>query len=293
MSSALTRFGWLGLAYILATSGFWLLVLNLLPLLAMIDYAFRPFLSPVDWGGPSDHYTLENFATVLFNEFNRTIFLKTIWASVVVTVLSLAACYPIAYVLARGGRRGATRWLAIALVVPFWVNEVLRAFSWQLLLSYSGLFNQLLTGFGLIAEPFDFLNQNVGVLVGLVYTYLLFMILPLYSVMESLDSNQVDAARDLGAPWWRVHWDVVIPHAKPGLASGCIVTFMLAAGSYAVPQMLGGTRSLWFTQVIYNQFDAINWNMGAAYAFCLVILCLVFIMAVMRLLRVRLGDMAR
>jgi len=111
--------------------------------------------------------------------------------------------------------------------------------------------------------------------------------------MESLDQNQIEAARDLGAPWWRIHWDVVIPHAKSGLASGCIVTFMLAAGSYAVPQMLGGTRSLWFTQLIYNQFEAINWNMGAAYAMCLVVLCVAFILIMMSLFRVRLRDIAR
>jgi spermidine/putrescine transport system permease protein len=293
MSSALHRFGRLGLLYIFVTSGFWLLILIVLPLLAMIDYAFRPFLPPVDWGGPLDHYTLGNFATVLLNEFNRAIFLKTIWASVVVTLVSLVTCYPIAYALADSEHSGRGRLLVLALLVPFCVNEVLRAFAWQLLLSYSGLFNQILTGLGVVAEPIDFLNQNVGVLIGLLYTYLLFMVLPLYNAMESLDRNQVDAARDLGAPWWRVHWDVVIPHAKPGLASGCIVTFMLAAGSYAVPQLLGGTRSLWFTQLVYNQFDAINWNMGAAYAFSLVILCLVFIMAVMRLFRVRLDDIAR
>ncbi|MCW6511452.1 ABC transporter permease [Lichenifustis flavocetrariae] len=293
MSSALTRFGRLGLAYIFTATGLWLLVLMLLPLIVTIDYAFRPFLPPVDWGGPNDRYTFDNFAVVLLNKFNQTIFLKTIWASVLVTVLSLAACYPVAYTLAREKRSGRARWLAIALIIPFLVNELLRAFAWQLLLSYKGLFNQVLMSLGFISEPFDFINKNVGVIVGLVYTYLLFMILPLYTALESLDPNLVDAARDLGAPWWRIHWDVVLPHAKPGLANGCIVTFMLAAGSFAVPQLLGGTGSLWFTQLIYNQFNAINWNMGAAYAFCLVILCLVFIVIVMWLLRVRLSDIAR
>jgi spermidine/putrescine transport system permease protein len=173
------------------------------------------------------------------------------------------------------------------------VNEILRAFAWQLLLARFGPLNNLLVAAGVLPEPYPFLNQDVGVIVGLIYAYILFMIFPLYSAMESLDPNQLDAARDLGAPAWRIHWDIVIPHAKPGIASGCIVTFMLAAGSFAVPQILGGTRSLWVTQLIYNQFDAINWNLGAAYGLALVVLCLVFVLAMMAVFRVSLRDIAR
>ena len=118
----------------------------------------------------------------------------------------------------------------IGILIPFWVNDILKAFAWQLLLARFGPINNLLIAAGVIAEPFPFLNLDVGVIVGLIYAYLLFMLFPLYSAMESLDPNQLDAARDLGAPGWRIHWDIVIPHAKPGIASGCIVTFMLAAG---------------------------------------------------------------
>jgi spermidine/putrescine transport system permease protein len=291
--TSVRRFGTLGLVYVAVTCAIWILLLIVAPMATMIDYAFRPFLPPAQWGSPADQYTLSNFETALGDEFNRAIFVKTIWASVVTTAITLVLCYPISYILARAGRAAWVGVAMIGLLVPFWINEVLRSFAWQLLLAHDGLFNQALVGLGLVAEPFDFMSRNIGVLVGLVYTYILFMIFPMYSAMESLDQNQIEAARDLGAPRWRIHWDVVIPHAKAGLASGCIVTFMLAAGSYAVPQMLGGTRSLWFTQLIYNQFEAINWNMGAAYAMCLVVLCVVFILVMMALFRVRLRDIAQ
>lgn len=286
-------FGLPGLVFVALTCGFWILVLIVGPMAVMVDFAFRPFLPPSQWGGPADVHTVANFAVAVGDEFNRAIFVKTIWASVLTTLVALVACYPIAYLLARSRHATWVRYAMIGLLVPFWINEVLRSFAWQLLLAHNGFFNQVLVGLGLVAEPVDFFARNVGVVVGLVYTYVLFMIFPMMSAMESLDPHQIEAARDLGASWWQVHRDIVVPHAKPGLASGCIVTFMLAAGSYAVPQMLGGTRGLWFTQLVYNQFEAINWNMGAAYAFCLVLLCVVFILAMMSLFRVGLKDVAR
>jgi len=119
------------------------------------------------------------------------------------------------------------------------------------------------------------------------------MIFPMFNAMESLDSNQIEAARDLGASWLRVHRKVVIPHAKPGIASGCIVTFMLAAGSYIVPVLLGGRSSFWFTQAIESQFSVLNWNGGSAYALVLEFVCLVFVIAMMRAFRVTLRDITR
>jgi spermidine/putrescine transport system permease protein len=290
---AVRRFGYGGIAFILGGCAFWALVLIVLPMLMMVDQAFRPFLPRAEWGGPKDVYSLVNFASAVLDPFNQYIFAKTIWASVLVTVIALANAYPLSFILARGGGAGWVGILMIGLLIPFWVNEILRSFAWLLLLARFGPINEFLQAFGILSEPYPFLNQDIGVLVGLIYAYLLFMIFPLYSAMESLDPNQIDAARDLGAPWWRIHWDIVIPHAKPGIASGCIVTFMLAAGSFAVPQILGGTRSMWVTQLIYNQFDAINWNLGSAYGLSLVVLCLVFVLIMMAVFRVSLKDIAK
>jgi len=178
--------------------------------------------------------------------------------------------------------------------VPFWVNEILRAFALRVLFSTSGLINKALMGLGLIAEPFDFLGHDVALYVGLSYAYLLMMIFPLYNAIESLDKNQIEAARDLGAPWWHIHLNVVMPFAKPGIASGCTMVFMLSAGALAAPQFLGGPNSLWFTPIVYDRFfQAFNWPQGAAYAFILLVACIIFVMLVLRLFKVGLGEITR
>lgn len=294
MKEALQRFGAAGVGAILFGVAFWALMLIAGPMLLMVDMAFHPYLpNPADVGGPKDVYTVANFAKVFTDELNWKVFSKTMYSSILVTIIALLIGYPLSFILVRSGRSGWVGILMIGLLIPFWVNEILRTFAWQLLLARYGFINTMLMNLGLTDDPIAFTNTDFGVQVGLVYAYILFMIFPLYSTMESLDPNQVDAARDLGAPLWRIHWDIVIPHSKPGIASGCIVTFMLAAGSYIVPELLGGTRAIWFTKLIYLQFDAINWNLGAAYAFSLVVMCLLFILLMMAIFRVTLKDIAR
>ena len=133
-----------------------------------------------------------------------------------------------------------------------------------------------------------------SVVVGLVYTYVLFMVFPLYNAISSLDSNQIEAAEDLGSPWWRTHWRVILPHAKPGIASGSVIVFMLCAGSILVPTILGGTTVQWFTQTVQTwMLEALDWNSGAAFAFILLILCTVFVFGMMRVFKVKLSDIAK
>lgn len=240
-------------------------------------------------------YGPENYLRFLGQDRHIAIFLKTIWASVVVTLLSLLVCYPIVFYVAKVAPRRRVAVIMLGLIVPYWVNEILRTFAWLMILSPNGLMNAVLTTFGLVEEPVAFLSGNTGVLVGMIYAYILFMVFPMYNIMETLDRNQLEAARDLGAPWWGIHKDIVVPHAKPGIAVGCIMTFMLAAGSYAVPQILGGTSGdVWFTQVIYTQFMTTrNWNLGAAYALLLLAVCIAFMLVAMRLFGVRLRDIAK
>jgi spermidine/putrescine transport system permease protein len=180
-------------------------------------------------------------------------------------------------------------------VIPFWINEILRTFAWFVILAYQGPLNALLLAIGVIDRPVRYLSGSTGVLVGMVYAFILFMMLPLYNALETLDRDQVEAARDLGAGTTRIHRRIVIPHAKPGIAVGCIMTFMLSAGSYSVPQIM--TRGLggdWFSQLIYRQFfEANNWNIGAAYAFALLLACILFIFVVMRVAGVGIRDIAR
>ncbi len=260
----------------------------------MVDYSFRPNLLPADIGGPKDTYSLVNYETLFNNKIHLTIFFKTIWSSVLVASLTLLVSYPIAFYLAKVATPQKAALCLLLLIIPFWINEILRTFSWYIILAYKGPLNALLLGLGFIDRPIRFLSGDGAVLIGMVYAYILFMIFPIYNAIESLDTNQIKAARNLGAGWIRTHWRVVIPHAKPGIATGCIMTFMLAAGSYAVPALLGSPGSRWFTQIIYNWFfEGGNWNQGAAYAFLLLVICIGFIALVMRIFKVGLGDIAK
>ena len=236
-------------------------------------------------------YTLENYNQM--SAAHLAIFLKTILASLAVTTIALIVCYPIAYALTKGEARRRASLIILALIIPYAIAELLRVFAWQMILNTNGPINAFLGHFGI--GPLPFLESGVGVFIAMVYAYILFMVFPLYNVLATLDTNQIEAARDLNAPVWQIHRRVVIPHARPGIAAGSIMTFMLSAGSYTVPYiMTRGTAAPWFTQVIYNRFfETTNWNIGAAYAVSLLAACLVFIFLIMRLLKVRLEDIAK
>jgi spermidine/putrescine transport system permease protein len=280
---------------------FWALFLVVLPYLYMVVESFHPNLPPMKRGGPEDFTTLRNYKSFFVEPSSGDVnvnhmyaFAFTIVASVLVTLLNFAICYPLAYYMAQAGSVQKVRLLMIGLIVPYWVNEILRAFAMRLLLASKGMINQALMALGIVDAPVDFLAADVGLYAGLSYAYLLVMIFPLYNAIESLDKNQIEAARDLGAPWWKIHRDIVIPYAKPGIASGCTMVFMLAAGSLAAPQFLGGPQTLWFTSIVYDFFfQAFNWPRGSAYAFILLAACIAFVMLMLRLFKVSLGEAIR
>ena len=287
----------LGVTFITLVA-FWTLFLVAFPYLYMVVESFHPTMMPSKRGGPDDILTLDQYRSFFvhqrngaFNSIHVWALVSTILVSVCITVFNLIFCYPLAYYMAQSGTVQKVRLIMLALIVPYWVNEILRAFSLRLLLASKGLINQALMGTGLTTEPIDFLAIDVGLYVGLSYAYLLVMVFPLYNAIESLDKNQIEAARDLGAPWWKIHRDVVLPYAKPGIASGCTMVFMLAAGSLAAPQFLGGPSTLWFTSIVYDFFfQNFNWPRGAAYAFILLATCIAVVMLMLRLFKVSLGE---
>ena len=246
----------LGVSFILLVT-FWTLFLVTLPYLYMVVESFHPKLPPLERGGPNDYLTLEQYKSFVvdptsgeWNTVHMWAFVISIFISVVVTIINLVICYPLAYFMAQAGSVQLVRLLMLGLIVPYWVNEILRAFAMRVILAARGLINTSLMGLHITSAPIDFLGNNTGLYVGLSYGYLLVMIFPLYNAIESLDKNQIEAARDLGAPWWKIHRDVVIPYAKPGIASGCTMVFMLVAGSLAAPLFLGGPRTQWFTATL-------------------------------------------
>jgi spermidine/putrescine transport system permease protein len=293
MHSLVQRFGpGLG-SLILLGVAVWLVGMVLAPNLMMLDFSLRPNLTPAQIGGPDDHYTLVNFSALFADPVHRAIFFKTIWASALVMLTTLVVTYPMAFWLAKVATHRAVAWVTVALIIPFWINEVLRTLAWYILLAFNGPLNVVLVGLGILDTPMRWFG-DAGVLAGMVYAYILFMLFPVYNSISTLDSAQIEAARNLGASTIQIHRRIVIPHAKAGIATGCVFTFMLAAGSYVAPALLGAPGSRWFTEVIYNWFfEGGNWNRGAAYALVLLTLCMVVVMAALRIFKVNLADVAK
>jgi len=294
----------LGLSiFLLALVSLWIVFMIVLPQLFMLDFSFRYNLPPAKIGGPEDVYTITNYAFLVFgspgnpepfNVVDLSVFFRTILAAVFVTLFDVAICYPIAYYLAQVAKGGVARLMVLSLIVPFWVNEILRAFAFRILFGATGIINTAGIALGLWDQPINFIGANIALYAGLGYAYILLMIFPIFNAIESLDHNQIEAARDLGAPWWRIHWRVVIPFAKPGITSGCTMVFMLSAGALAAPQILGGPSSLWFTQIIYQWFNTGgNWPRGSAYAIVLLIASIAFVLFMMRVFKVKLGEIGR
>ncbi|MGI9311003.1 MAG: ABC transporter permease [bacterium] len=290
-------------AYLLLSVVIWLGMLIVLPQIFMFDFSFRFNLPPAQVGGAADVYTLSHYKFMLFgseqatdsyNVIDVSVFVRTIVTAIFVTAFDLALCYPIAYYLAHVAAGGWARLMVIALIIPYWVNELLRAFAFKIMLGTTGIINNFLLWAGVLDQPIDFILHNYALYAGLGYAFILLMIFPIYNSIESLDKNQIEAARDLGAPWWRIHRRVVIPYAKPGITSGCTMVFMLTAGALAAPQILGGPSSLWFTQIIYQWFNqGNNWQRGSAYAVALLVSTIILVLAAMKAFKVKLGEVAK
>jgi spermidine/putrescine transport system permease protein len=218
MDELLRRYGpTLTGAFVLLTA-FWLLMLVILPNVTLFEASFRPYLPVVDVGGPKDFYSLGNYLKFFSNSTDTSIlgmnvplpihlkiFFGTIYYSTMVTVITFVMAYPLAFYLAKVVTPKSLPTLFLLLFVPMWVSEVLRAFAWWLILAYKGPLNAILQGLGILDDPVRWIAGYRAIIIGLVYTYVLFMVFPIYNAIQSLDTNQIEAAQDLGSPWWRTH----------------------------------------------------------------------------------------
>ena len=282
---------------------FWLVFLIVIPQLYMLDLSFRPNLPPLLRGGPDDVYTLTHYKHFLYgsetskdayNYVDIGVFLDTIITAVLVTVINLCFCYPIAFYIAKLATPNTARLLVLALVIPFWINELLRSFAIRILFAGEGVINNILLELGFITTAVNFIALDIALYTGLTYAYILLMIFPLYNALETLDTNQLEAAKDLGSSTVRTHWRIVIPHAKAGIASGCTMVFMLTAGALATPVVLSSPNTYWFTQLIYQWFNMNdNWSRGSAYSIILLVVSVTFVLLMMRLFKVTIGEVVR
>ena len=211
-------------------------------------------------------------------------FIRTAVMSVLATALTLLIAFPVSYYIAKMARGRLQQVLFMLCLIPFYVSELVRTFGWMILLRETGIISNLLQWSGLADQPVEMLYNDAAMMVGLVYTSMLFMVVPLVTTLESLDDSGVEASYDLGGNGWSVLREIISPHAMPGSVAGGIAVFMLSRGNYRTPRMLGGKDSLWFTEMIYNQFIVrFNWELGAAFGFMLLLLSSLIVWGMLKL----------
>ena len=243
----------------------WILLLVVIPHIDMFLLSIREKIAPRVYETGFANYV------ELFSEpvYIHTL-LRTVVMSVAATGLTLVLAFPVSYYIAKMARGRVKSVLFLACLLPFWVSELVRVFGWMILLRETGVVSSLLQWSGLVSAPVELLYNDATVMVGLVYTSMLFMVVPLVSTLGSLDESLVEAGYDLGGGSFGVLREIVIPHAMPGIVAGCIIVFMLTLGNYLTPTLLGGKSGLWFTGHIYSQFiTRFNWEFGAAFGFVL------------------------
>ncbi|KEQ11322.1 spermidine/putrescine ABC transporter permease [Endozoicomonas montiporae] len=243
-------------------------LLVLLPQLDMIGISLRERISYGEYDFSVTHYQAFFTEPLYWNTFLRTAVM-----SILATFITLVIAFPIAWYISKVARGRVKSLMFLTCLIPFWVSELVRTYGWMILLRETGVVSNVLQWLGLADAPVEMLYNDVTVMMGLVYTSLLFMIVPLISTLEGLDDSLVEAAYDLGGNGWHTLKDVIVPYAMPGIVSGCIVVFMLTLGNYLTPTLLGGKDSLWFTEQIFTQFiTRFNWEQGAAFGVLLLVL---------------------
>jgi len=258
-------------AWLLAPALVWMGVFFALPLLVvlLISVASRGTYGGVEWT-----FTLANYRD-LADPLYLYIYARSFALALATTALCLCLGFPLAYYIAKAPARWQGIWLVLVLI-PFWTNFLVRTYAWINVLRADGLLNVLLMALGIISEPIDILYSDLAVLIGLVYGYLPFMVLPLYAAIERLDDSLVDAARDLYASGWAVLTRVIVPLTKPGIVAGCLLVFIPSLGAYITPDLLGGARSMMIGTFIQHEYMVVrDWPLGSAASFVLMAMVVV------------------
>lgn len=256
----------------------WMFVLFVIPLLLVLAVSF---FTRSPFGGIVFSFTFENYV-----RFIDPLYLRILWVSCVLalatTVLCLIFGYPFAYVIARSPKRIRNIFLLLV-IVPFWTNSLIRTYAWIVLLRTEGVINTFLLQLGIIQEPIPLLYNELAVMIGLVYTMLPFMVLPLYASIEKLDRAYLEAASDLGAKPWQTFVKVTLPLTTPGIVAGSLLVFIPSLGLFFIPDLMGGSKTVLIGNLIKNQFlMARDWPFGSAASIILMGLTLLFIMIYLR-----------
>ena len=277
------RFGLIAVPYL------WLLALFLVPFLIVLKIslsdaalAIPPYAPQLDisagWSAVTSFFAeldFENFEFLTTDDLYWKAYLSSLKIALVSTFFTLLIGYPIAYSMARA----APEWrptLLMLVILPFWTSFLIRVYAWMGILSNEGLLNQFLLWTGFISEPLTILNTNTAVYIGIVYTYLPFMILPIYSALEKLDDSLLEAAEDLGCSRTSAFWLITVPLSKTGIIAGCFLVFIPTLGEFVIPSLLGGSQTLMIGKVLWEEFfNNRDWPVASAVAIILLLILII------------------
>jgi putrescine transport system permease protein len=264
----------------------WLIVFFLVPFLIVLKISLsqtaiaQPPYTPVfdvsaGWRGIAAFVgalSLDNYAFLGSDPLYFLSYVKSVEIAALSTLMLLVIGYPIAYAMTRTPRR-VQAVLLLLVILPFWTSFLIRIYAWMNILQHDGPLNQFLLAFDLVREPPVWLSTNTAVYIGIVYSYLPFMVLPLYATLEKLDESLLEAAADLGCPRWKTFWLVTLPLSLPGVIAGALLCFIPAVGEFVIPDLLGGSRTAMIGQTIWTEFFA-NKDWPTASAVAVVLVCL-------------------
>lgn len=262
-------------AALLSPAYLWLTVAIFLPLSAMLFFSFltvAPFTNP-DW-----QLTAANYVEFVRRSLYTSMLIRSLTLSAIVTALCVLIGYPCAYVLARQVKGRAREALFLLIILPFWSNSLVRIFSWAIVLRGNGIIDHTLETLLPIDSNVNLMFTYSAVVIGLVHSYLPYVILTSYLALQAIDEDLLEAARSLGAPFHTILVKLILPLSLPGLAAGAILTFVPVAGSFMEPRILGGKHGTFYGTIIEDQFVAVfNWPLGAALSFILLAFVLVIL----------------
>ncbi len=267
----------------------WLLVFFLVPFVIVIKIslsdialAIPPYTPTLElsegWQGIKGFFAqldIDNFTFLTTDP----LYVKAYWSSLQIAFISTALTLLVAYPMAYGMARAPEEWratLMMLVILPFWTSFLIRVYSWMGILGKEGFLNAALLWLGLIDEPLTILNTNTAVYIGIVYTYLPFMILPIYATLEKLDDSLLEAAEDLGCTRTSAFWRVTLPLSRPGVVAGCFLVFIPALGEFVIPSLLGGSDTLMIGKVLYEEFFSNrDWPVASAVAVVLLLILVI------------------
>ena len=263
----------------------WLIVFFLIPFLIVLKISLsqtalaQPPYTPVfDWRALADFFrglSFDNYRLLASDPLYVLSYLKSVEIAAFSTLILLVIGYPIAYAIARTPRRWQAALLLLT-ILPFWTSMLIRVYAWMNILQHDGPLNQALMALAIVKEPPVWLSTETAIYIGIVYSYLPFMVLPLYASLEKIDETLIEAAADLGCPRWKIFWLVTLPLSSAGMVAGVLLCFIPIVGEFVIPDLLGGSDSPMIGQTIWMEFFG-NKDWPAASAVAVVLLCLLVI----------------